>query len=153
MATSHGDRVALMAIHPIHAQAILDGSKKVEFRKRPLAADVGTVVIYETSPTQRIIGEFTVDTTVTDTPGRVWRRFRHVAGISAGDYAAYFEGQDTAVALCVGSVRKYDRPLLLDELDPRPGTPQSFVYVNRQAVADAERQRRRETSIGLVSVS
>ena len=43
-------RVALMAIQPGYAEAILAGVKTVEFRKRALAPDIETVLVYETSP-------------------------------------------------------------------------------------------------------
>lgn len=146
MAEGHSDRVALMAIQPIYAQAILAGRKRVEFRKRALAADVDTVVIYETSPTRQVIGEFTVTGTVIDTPRRLWRRFRDVAGISACDYAKYFEGQVSAVALRIAKTRRYEAPLALDDLHPRPGTPQSFIYLPREIVTEAQRRQRRNIS-------
>ena len=50
LASQPDRRIALMSIRPQFAAAILDGSKRVEFRKRPLAADIGTVVIYATKP-------------------------------------------------------------------------------------------------------
>ena len=39
-----------MSIHPVYANAILTGDKKVEFRKRRLAADVTHVLVYATAP-------------------------------------------------------------------------------------------------------
>jgi len=148
MVAHRGERVALMAIQPVYAQAILDGTKQVEFRKRTLAPDVRIVVIYETAPTQRIVGEFGVEQTVIDTPSRLWRQFRDVAGISATDYAKYFEGQASAVALRISHAYRYNADLALEDLHPRPGIPQSFIYVSRDAVAEAGLRRRAASAVG-----
>ena len=64
-----------MSIRPQFAAAILDGSKRVEFRKRPLAADIGTVVIYATKPVGAVLGEFVVDGQAVGKPEELWVRF------------------------------------------------------------------------------
>ncbi len=42
--------IALMSIHPQYANAIVEGTKRVEFRKRPLARNVTHVIVYATAP-------------------------------------------------------------------------------------------------------
>ena len=70
-----------MSVRPQFAAAILNGSKRVEFRKRPLVADIGTVVIYATAPVGAVVGEFGVVGQVVGTPEDLWARFAEVAGI------------------------------------------------------------------------
>src|SRR5690606_10028124 len=79
-------RQALMSIRPPYAAAILDGTKLVEFRKRRLASDIDTVVIYMTSPVMAVVGHFTVTEQVTGSPSELWARFEEVAGIDADAY-------------------------------------------------------------------
>lgn len=122
-------RVALMAIHPQYAEAILDGRKRVEFRKRPLAADVSTVVIYATTPVKRIVGEFTVGRTVLARPSRLWEIAGEDGAIDPEAYTSYFAGSDNAAGLVVAAARRYPRSVALAELEPTPAVPQSFTYL------------------------
>ena len=56
MDTPAAGRVAVMSIHPRYAEAILSGQKRVEFRKRRLAPDVTTVLVYATQPVGVLVG-------------------------------------------------------------------------------------------------
>ncbi|HET6989695.1 MAG TPA: ASCH domain-containing protein, partial [Bacteroidia bacterium] len=51
----------LLSIKPKYAKAIIDGKKKVEFRKLPFKLNVNKVYIYSSAPEQKIIGYFTFD--------------------------------------------------------------------------------------------
>jgi predicted transcriptional regulator len=120
-----------MSIHPKYADAILEGWKQVEFRKRPLAPDVSTAVIYATSPTKRILGEFTIDRTLLSTPRELWESVGRVGGIDVDSYMAYYAGNDSAAGILVSVARRYPRPVALAELDPAPAVPQSFTYISQ----------------------
>lgn len=129
MGSGTTSRVALMAIQPQYAQAILAGEKTVEFRKRALAPDVDTVLIYETSPTQLVVGMFQVEDTVHLAPSSLWRRFGPVGSIARPDFMTYYATHKTAVGLVVGTVVRLAVPVPLSELRPRPAVPQSFSYL------------------------
>lgn len=129
MGTGQTGRVALMAIQPRYSQAILAGTKTVEFRKRPLAEDVRTVLIYETAPTSCVVGAFTVADTVQLSPRTLWRELGAAGSITRLDFMQYFASYKTGVGLVVGSVQKLQRPITLAELVPRPAVPQSFAYI------------------------
>lgn len=124
------NRVALMAIHPVYAEAILDGTKKVEFRKRRLAEDIRTVWIYATAPVQRIVGEFHIGQTVIDSPETIWSSYGAVGIIEHSDYQNYFAEKAEAVAFVVQGATRYETPVALDDLEPRPSIPQSFSYIH-----------------------
>ncbi|GAA1955212.1 ASCH domain protein [Nocardioides panacihumi] len=119
-----------MSIHPQYAQAIMAGTKKVEFRKRRIADDVTHVIVYATAPVSAVVGVFEVSGQTTTTPTSLWRRFKKVAGISRDGFDAYFEGRDSATGITVGDVTVLDEPLCLqgDLGIGRP--PQSYQYVN-----------------------
>lgn len=129
MASTAPGRVALMSIHPEYAQAIVEGSKRVEFRKRPLGADVTHVVVYATAPVSRVVCIFSVDGQETETPRTLWDRFRDVAGISRAKFFAYFDDRSHGTGIKVGEVLTLEDPWhLVEDLGvARP--PQSYQYL------------------------
>jgi len=129
MGTGSAGRVAVMSIRPQYASAILAGTKHVEFRKRRLAPDVTTVLIYATMPVGRIVGVFGVADYDTGSPTAVWERHKAHAGISREGYRDYYRGHRRAVAIVVADPRRLERPLELTELDPALRAPQSFCYL------------------------
>ncbi|KQT42610.1 MULTISPECIES: hypothetical protein [unclassified Methylophilus] len=121
----------LLSIKPEFALKILNGDKKFEFRKSAFA-NVGAtcVVIYATKPLGMIIGEFDVSEVFIDAPENIWERTKKFAGIGKVKFDEYYLGRETAVALVVGEVRKYDVPLELGDLGEKITPPQSFRYLN-----------------------
>ncbi|QRY45944.1 ASCH domain-containing protein [Mycolicibacterium boenickei] len=122
-------RQVVMSVHPRYAEAIMDGRKKVEFRKRPLASDVAVVWVYATAPVQRIVGYFEVDATVTATPRNLWRRFASVGCIDRADFFRYYEGSSAGSGIRIGNVFRLEVPAPIHELLPSGVPPQSYAYV------------------------
>lgn len=127
-----------MAIQPAYAQAILDGTKRVEFRKRRLAADIDTVLIYESAPTKSIVGHFTIERTELATPRGLWKSFGAVGSIARADYLAYYGDSERAVGLVISHAERYTHPVALAALSDRPAVPQSFSYLPASALAEAQ---------------
>lgn len=122
-----------MAIHPRFAEAILSGRKRVEFRKRSLARDVSDVLIYATSPIQRVVGRFNVSDIVCGSPNSLWEDYGNIADISRTEYLRYYRGCALAYGLLVGRVERFAVHLTLADLDPCPAVPQSFSYLAASA--------------------
>jgi predicted transcriptional regulator len=129
VAAGSNRRLAIMSIHPQYAEAILSGQKGVEFRKRALASDVKSVLVYATSPVRKIIGEFMIAETVIGTPEELWNKFGDIGCIDSISYDRYYENSDVAVALVVESVRRLEA-IPLSAFDPEPTVPQSFSYIS-----------------------
>lgn len=123
-------RTALMSIRPRFASAILDGSKRIEFRKRRLADDVDTVVIYTTAPVKAVTGEFRIADQVSGTPDELWGRFGDVGGIDPAAFFDYYDGHSQAVGILIDDVTVYDAPRPLGSVDPGARPPQSFKYLS-----------------------
>nr|WP_255392564.1 MULTISPECIES: ASCH domain-containing protein [unclassified Mycobacterium] len=132
-----------MSVHPRYAEGIMDGRKRVEFRKRPLACDVSVVWVYATAPVQRIVGCFEIDATITAPPRDLWRQFASVGGIDRADFDRYYAGSSVGSGIRIGNVVRLEVPMPLQELLPSGVPPQSFAYVepveppNRQCVLAA----------------
>lgn len=129
MAEPASGRVALFSIHPQFADAILDGTKQVEFRRTELPGDVTHVVIYATVPVQRVVGVFEVAGVERMKPARAWRRFSACGGISRGSFDRYFEGATSAYVIQVANPRRLSVPMRLTDIGPELRPPQSFQYL------------------------
>lgn len=132
------ERVAVMAIHPRYADAILKGDKLVEFRKRKLAEDITTILIYATAPVQKVIGEFSIRETVVGAPAAIWAAYGAVGVIDEISFGDYYSSSTNAVAFVVDEATRYARPHELAELKAA-SIPQSFYYVHRKRVPRPKR--------------
>lgn len=144
MGRETAERVALMAIHERYADAIMDGVKRVEFRKRRLADDIETVWLYVTAPMSKVVGQFSVGEVVSGTPRDIWERYGAVGVIERDAFFDYYDGVRTAVAIVVGAAERLPDPVALAEMNPPPAVPQSFAYLSvaslpAQAVASPSR--------------
>lgn len=122
--------IALLSIKPIYANAILDGIKKVEFRKRAFKRQVSHVVIYATTPIQRIVGWFRTKSLEQMSPSALWKRFATVGGISKDDFNAYYRGSESGVAIHVDCPRRLANPISIKRIKITVA-PQSFTYLHR----------------------
>lgn len=128
-------RIALMSIHPEFCDAILDGRKQVEFRKRRLADDVSHVVIYATAPVSLLVGSFRVAAQQTSTPEDLWRRFHRVGGIDSSGFFSYYSGKREATAIEVADVYGFTTPKSLPAALGIDRPPQSYQYIAERAQA------------------
>jgi predicted transcriptional regulator len=119
--------VALLPIKPEFADAILAGTKRVEFRKSPFRRDVSWVVIYASTPIQRVVGWFRVSGVDTGTPGELWERHERHGGIAAQAYHSYFADRTAAIAIGVADVTTLPEPIPIAVLGV--SVPQSFRYL------------------------
>jgi predicted transcriptional regulator len=119
----------ILSIKPEFAYKIFDGTKKYEFRKNIFKRDdVNNIVVYASSPVQRVIGEFGIDDVLCYEVEQLWQITQPFAGISKKRYNEYFANRKIAFAIKVGIVRRYSIPKHLSEFNI-DYAPQSFVYV------------------------
>ncbi|MCQ2336568.1 MAG: ASCH domain-containing protein [Paludibacteraceae bacterium] len=119
----------LLSIKPEFANKIFDGSKKFEFRKSVFKnPSVDTVVVYASSPVQKVIGEFKISKIMTDDVECLWQKTALFSGISKMFYDEYFSHKKEANAIAVGRMTKYSEPLSLSDFGIKY-PPQSFMYI------------------------
>jgi predicted transcriptional regulator len=119
----------LLSINPEYVDRIFNGSKRFEFRKTKNRKEVDTIVIYETAPVMKVVGEAQVQCILLDTPNAIWDKTSSHSGISKDFFDSYFKGRDCAVAYKLGEVTKYECPVSLLDLGIR-SAPQSFIYLS-----------------------
>ena len=82
----------LLSIKPHFAESIFEGSKHFEYRRTIFKEHVTTIIVYASSPTRKVIGEFEVDGIIYDTPEMIWRQTKENAGVSKEFFFEYFGG-------------------------------------------------------------
>ncbi len=119
----------LLSIKPEFVEKIFAGEKRFEFRRALPAEEPRRVVVYASSPVQRIVGEFRVRRVLSTTPEALWRRTRKHAGIERDYFERYFEGRQLAHALEIEMTTRYRRPLNPWQSVEAFFPPQSFMYL------------------------
>ena len=72
----------LLSIKPEFAKLIFDGTKKFEFRKTIFKnKNIKTIVVYASSPLQKVIGEFEIEDTINEDLDLLWEKTKEHAGI------------------------------------------------------------------------
>jgi len=120
----------LLAIKEEFASKIFDGTKKYEFRKSIFKDErVTTVVVYVSSPVQKVIGEFQIDRVYHDEPEKIWEHTKRHSGITKEFFDLYFADRANAYAIKIKKTKKYRRPKLLKDDFNISFAPQSYVYL------------------------
>lgn len=122
-----------MSIEPRWVRKIFTGKKRYEYRKiAPSKCPPYRVIVYSTSPQQKIVGEFEVIDSIHDTVDTLIDRTVHETTYDNEAIQQYFAGRDRGYALKIGSVTEYDQHIPLskmrDKYDLEP--PQNFSYVS-----------------------
>lgn len=122
----------LLSIRPNFADLILDKKKCYEFRRVIFKSpDVRRVILYSSSPVQKIVGEFEVDIVLSKCIRKLWRETRQSAGIEKAYYDSYFKGKTVGHAIKIKSVKPYKKPKCLKRTYGIERPPQSFMYINK----------------------
>lgn len=121
----------LLSIKPQYVEKIFSGEKKYEYRKSIFKQEnIDTIVVYATKPVAKVVGEFKIGTILRENPVSLWNQTKGSSGILKKDYMEYFSGRKYAFAIGIESIKLYERPLELKELDPEiKSAPQSFRYL------------------------
>ena len=121
----------LLSIKPEYVEKIFNGEKKYEYRKAIFTnRAIKSIVVYSTMPIGRIVGEFTIEEILQNTPETIWAETKKFSGVKKRFYNAYFHGRTSAYAIKIGNPVLYQNPI-----DPKKGNksfipPQSFRYLS-----------------------
>lgn len=118
----------VLSIKPEFANKIFDGTKKYEFRRTIFKnPDVKKVVVYASSPVQKVIGEFEIEQILKYDLATLWSLTQEFSGISSEYFFQYFGEKKQGFAIKIKKTRRYRNPKCLKE-DFNLFPPQSFVY-------------------------
>ena len=131
MAAGTGRNVILLPIFPGYARAIIEGRKKVEFRKLNIPVNIENVVIYSTSPEKKIVGSFSVSKITKATPEKLWQDFKDIGYVDKESLYKYYSGHEYGLAIHIGKVKRVNKPFPLAKIK-RQNPPQSFTYLDNE---------------------
>jgi predicted transcriptional regulator len=119
----------LLSIKPEFANKIFNGSKKFEFRRVIFKSqNIKTIIVYASSPVQKVIGEFEIEEILNDDLNSLWEKTKDFAGIPEQFFFEYFGEKHKGFAIRIKKTKRYKTPLSLQkEFNIAP--PQSFAYV------------------------
>lgn len=123
-------KYVLISIKPEYASAILEGRKRVEFRKRVFSDTVERAFVYSSSPVKRILGSFAIRHIEKATPELIWKKYSKCGCISESKYFDYFKNHDIGFGIEISQFDSYIHPLDPLSIDSKFRAPQSFCYID-----------------------
>lgn len=123
-------RAVLLSIKPKYADLILAGTKRVELRRSWPFSDIGVMVLYSSSPVQKLVGLVFIDDVVECDFETLWSiADANGGGVTYDELKAYVEGKKTAFGILISRVRVADVQIDPKDLFPDFTPPQSFAYL------------------------
>lgn len=119
----------VLSIKPEFANKIFEGSKKYEFRRSIFKnPKVKKVIVYASSPVQKVIGEFEIEHILVHDIETLWNKTKSHAGISEDYFFKYFKAKEHGYAIKIKKTRLYKAPKCIKR-DFNLFPPQSFLYL------------------------
>jgi predicted transcriptional regulator len=119
----------LLSIKPEFVEKIFNGTKRYEFRRTIFKeGNIKKIIIYASSPVQKVIGEFEIDNILNTDIETLWKRTNKYSGISAEYFFKYFSEKEIGYAIKIKNAKRYRRPLSISK-DFNSVPPQSFLYL------------------------
>jgi predicted transcriptional regulator len=120
----------VLSIKPQFANKIFDGTKKFEFRKAIFKnQNVTSVLVYASSPVQKVIGEFEIGEIFNFDLKTLWDKTKEHSGITEDYFYEYFENREQGFAIQIKNQVRFTKPKCLRK-DYNLTPPQSFSYWN-----------------------
>ena len=118
----------VLSIKPEFAEKIFLGTKKYEFRRAIFKnPDIKKIIVYASSPVQKVIGEFEIDKIISYDLNTLWDKTKECSGITKEYFFQYFGDKENGFAIKIKKAKLYDTPKCLKE-DYNLVPPQSFSY-------------------------
>lgn len=124
-------KAALISIQPRFVEKILSGEKRLEFRRSWAVAPVDILVIYSSSPVQRIVATANVVGLTEGSPTALWELAKvKRGGVPRQLIYDYFDGKKTGFAIEIAEVLELEHPVDPKKLFKNFMPPQSFRYLD-----------------------
>lgn len=120
-----------MSIKPQYANKIFSGEKKFEFRRTIFKkTDVKSVIVYSSSPVQKVIGEFEIEKVIAEENVEVLLEKTNRMGISGDSLRDYYQDRKMCYAIKIKNPILYSPAKNLKDFGIN-FAPQSFVYIKQ----------------------
>lgn len=120
----------LLSIKPEFVEKIFSGEKKFEYRRSLFKkGNVKSIVIYCSSPVQKVVGEFKIGEIYHSSKDDLWSHTCEYSGISKDFFEKYFIGKENGFAIEIKELVEYPIPKCLNKDFNIAYPPQSFIYI------------------------
>lgn len=134
------NRALFLSIRPKYVRKIIDGLKKVEFRRICPNVRAGDLIfIYASSPQRRLECRSVIRELSRDTPESLWKKYKETSGLTRAEFKSYFLGASVGFAIHLGPIAKFDEPVTLSslrEIWPGFSPPQIYRYLTQEEFSD-----------------
>lgn len=129
----------IISLHPEHANKILSGEKKLEFRRVWANKPVNAVVIYSTVPVKKIVAIAYVKQVHCESRNRLWALAKSVGGgLTRRALYGYFEGKKQGYAVEFDSIKVLNPAISPATIIENFRAPQSFAYLDQKILKKLE---------------
>lgn len=129
MVKKQNRNIIVLSIHPQYGNAILQGVKKVEFRRNGVPEEIKGIVLYATTPIQGIIALIEITDCIVASPAQLWKMYGSVGMITRKDFNEYYKEYQIGKCYTIGNVFPFNIPLNLKKWAGLSNPPQSFAYM------------------------
>lgn len=120
----------LMSIRPEYAHAIIDGRKRVEFRKAG-NRNIRRIYIYSTAPDQEVLGYAEVKAVEVHKKEAAWQKYKDAGCIEKKKFDEYYRLAQKAVVFVLGDVTVYNQPKKLSDFNIARA-PQMYMILKEE---------------------
>lgn len=121
---------ALISVHPKYVRQILNGSKRVEFRRVWTSRQVTHLVLYSTAPDMKVVAILELEKTVERSKAGLWELAKQYGGgLTRKALRTYFSDKKLGYGLIIASVQVLEKPMPLSDAIPGVRAPQSYAYL------------------------
>jgi predicted transcriptional regulator len=121
--------IIVLAIHPQYGKAILQGTKRVEFRRNGVPESVSGIVLYATSPVQGILGFVEISDCIIASPSQLWKMFGSSGMIPRKVFLDYYKNYKIGKCYLISRVFSFQESIELKKWTGLSKPPQSFAYL------------------------
>jgi predicted transcriptional regulator len=130
MVKKQNRNIIVLSIHPQYGNAILQGVKKVEFRRNGVPEEIEGIVLYATTPIQGIIGLIEIADCIVSSPAQLWKMYGSVGVITRKDFNEYYKDYQIGKCYTISNIFPFTDPLNLKKWAGLSKPPQSFAYLS-----------------------
>jgi len=124
----------LISVDDRHVQNMLNGTKKVELRRRAISVKEGSRVwIYSKIPTGKLRASGIVQQVYRAAPQDIWEKYGNLSGISKNEFDLYFSEKADGCAIVFDNIDELENQITLRAIRDSIGKfhpPQFFKYLN-----------------------
>lgn len=120
----------ILSIKSKYVEKILSWEKLYELRKVFTKDKINKVIIYESAPISRVVGEFEIEKVLYEPLGKLWDITKDFSCVDMEFFEKYFNWKEYWYAIKIKNPKRYKKHrLITDYWTKRP--PQNYAFVVR----------------------